>query len=131
MTATIDIATALHARLAALNMDDVPVLSVPRSVPRKELAAEARKLFKMLAIKGISVTAPNYSMAQAVDVTIPRREDHDPPHWRVHECEKCQSCSANGAATAKVRAILDKAFPKHDDRSDSMSDHFDYKWSIH
>lgn len=99
----------LAARLEEIDPGAVEVVSIDRYIPRKEQARLARRLFRDLELKGISVTTPSYSMAQAVDVRLPHR---------------------SGVMERKVRAILSKAFPNHDDRSDSRTDHFDYCWSI-
>ena len=34
-------------------------------------------------------------------------------------------------ARAKLEKILARAFPNHEDRSDTQSDYFDYCWSFH
>jgi hypothetical protein len=125
-------ATALHAALSVVDVDrDVRRdVTLARDCPRKDLAAAARKLFKLLGLKGISVTAPNYSMAQSVDVRLPSRED-----YRFDKCgmvvEGDAARAANNAAHEKVELILYTAFPSHRDRSDTQQDHFDYRWSVH
>lgn len=132
------------AGLAGVNEAAIPVMSRDRSIPRKEQAALARKLFKQLGLKGISVTAPNYSMAQSVNVNLPRIPVQDSDFvcdgvdYSNHsysdmpaDCRARQISRANYAAEMKVGEILARAFPNHDDRSDSMTDYFDYCWSIH
>lgn len=122
---------SVHAAIDAVDLSAVPVVCTDRGIRRKEQAALARKLFKQLGITGLSVTAPNYSMAHSVEVKIPKRDDYmmlsldggidflnDP------------TALANRRISEKVEAILGRAFPCHDDRSDSQSDYFDYKWSI-
>lgn len=107
-------AERLDDAIVAVDVTRIPVMSADRTIPRKEQAALARKLFKQLGLRGISVTAPNYSMAQSVDVRLPETGDRE----RDMSIEE------------QVREILAIAFPNHDNRSDSQSDHYDYKWSI-
>lgn len=124
-------AEALHARLAQIDLDSVFPITLDRHCGRKETARLARKVMKLHGIKGISITAPNYSMAQSVDVSMPRRQDYS-----IFECYdridfvNDPAAQANGAAAKKIEAILAKAFPNHDDRSELQSDYHDYKWSV-
>lgn len=120
-----------HAQIEAVDLATVPAVCTDRRIPRKQQAALARKLLRSLGVAGISVTTPTYSMAQSVEVCVPRRGDYTVRHpdggvdWQ-HD----PAARANNAAVAKVEAILAKAFPNHDNRSDGMTDHFDYKWSM-
>jgi len=137
-----EVAEDLQAALASVKETEIPVMSRDRSIPRKEQAALARKLFKGLGLKGISVTTPNYSMAQSVRVELPELQIHCEdmyPHGGEHKygCilpadseHRCLTCKANSAMSAKVEEILARAFPQHDDRSDTMTDYFDYCWSF-
>lgn len=125
-------------QVAAVDLAAVPVMSKDRCIPRKEQAKLARELFKSLGIKGISVTTPNCSMAQSVDVRLPRIDSDDPVHdhsahphnWKATADERCPVCEARRNASEKVEKILLAAFPNHDNRSDSMTDYFDYCWSV-
>lgn len=136
-------AEVTFAQLAAVNEGSIPVMSRDRMIPRKDQAALARKLFKALGVKGLSITTPNYSMASSVYVSVPRieraPEDHqfdgtdyqnesyaDMPEGVVAK----QKHLAHWKACEKVSEILSRAFPKHDDRSDSMTDYFDFCWSV-
>ena len=129
--------------LASVQEGAIPVMSRTRSIPRKEQAKLARELFKRLGLKGISVTVPNYSMAKSVDVEIPRNPASDADF--VYEGKGYHNHSYSDmpdgvpariksrehyAAQLKIAEILARAFPQHDDRSDSMTDYYDYKWSI-
>lgn len=131
-------AVALHAALERVDLAAVPLMSAERHIGRKNTAKLARDLFKRLGLKGISVTAPDYSMASTVDVQIPYRRDYARPtkeqerdssacYWLRKECPVHQ---ANEAAEKKIGEILAIAFPNHDDRSDSQTDYFDRKWSF-
>lgn len=105
-------AEALRVALEAVELSAVPVKSRERCY-RKERARLARELFRELGLRGISVTAPNYSMARVVDIRLPRLASGEQAEMRW-----------------KVSEILDRAFPNCDDRSDSMTDYFDACWSI-
>ena len=129
----------LYSWIETINLRMLPVMTRDRSISRKEQAKLARDLFKRLGLKGISVTVPNYSMAQSVHVSVPRlpREDGD---FMGYETETFSDMPEtlpgkikmrqHGKATDKILAILQVVFPEHTDRSDSQSDHFDYCWSI-
>lgn len=126
----LDAARELHAKLAAVNIDAVPVRrDIDRCAPRKELAAAARAMFKALGIKGVRFTTPNYSMAQAVDVSLEKRGDYG-QYDAMHGLRDDPAHQANRAADATVRAILDRAFPNHRDKSDTQTDYYNYRWSI-
>jgi hypothetical protein len=121
-------ALELHAKLLTVNEGAVPVISRDRSLPRKELAALVRRLFRQLGLKGISVTAPNYSMAQAIDIRLPRREDNAGVDG-FHDATT-PGALANNRAHLAVREILARACPQDDDRSDSQSDYFNFRFMI-
>lgn len=136
-------AAETYAQIAAVNEAAIQVVCRDRMIPRKEQAALARKLFKSLGIKGVSVTAPNYSMAQVVNVTLPRIETSDADflldgtNYRNHcwsdmpiEVPAKQKNAARWTAERKIDEILARAFPQHDDRSDSQTDYFDSCWSV-
>lgn len=105
-------------------------MSRERSTPRKDQAKLARKLFKQLGLKGISVTTPSYSMAQGVDVLIPKRDDYIRDERGNIDFINDPAAKANSKAVRDIMEILARAFPQHDDRSDSMTDYFNYKWSV-
>jgi hypothetical protein len=132
----------LADRLEQIDIATVPVHALQRSAPRTVQAAAARSLFRSLGLRGISVTAPRYSMAHSVDVRIPRESDaHDQDRWphdhsaccpdgEHTEENRCRVCARESWVRQRIEAILDLAFPNHRDRSDSQSDHFDFCWSI-
>jgi hypothetical protein len=133
----------LYAKLAAIRLENIPVMSRDRHIPRKEQAALARQLFKRLGLRGISVTTPRYSMAHSVDVRLPAEGQHDPDKWpHSHrdwcgpngtghdEATRCPACRDRAAAEKKLEALLLAAFPCHDDRSDSQTDYFDFRWTV-
>ncbi len=136
-------ASALLARLRAIDLDSVPVSDFGRCERRKDRAKAFRALFKQLGLKGISVTAPNYSMAQSVDVRLPRiaENEHVQTRWphdhgaccgsAGHTDEtRCPACREFAEMRKRIEAILWKGFPNLRDRSDSMTDYFNYCWSV-
>ena len=148
--------------IMSVDLDSVPVITRDRFIPRKDQAKLTRILLKRLGIKGVSVTAPNYSMAQSVDVKVPRLPATEADFLLVcptcHDpvgVGSCPTCHGNGRnysndvfsdmpdavpakikhlthwnALQKLEAILLRAFPNHDDRSDLQTDYFNYKWSV-
>jgi hypothetical protein len=88
---------------------------MPRHAPRTEQARLARHLFRQLGVRGLNVTAPRYSMARAVDVRLPADSLAPLPRTEMED---------------RVEFILDASFPNHDDRSDTMTDYYDFCWSI-
>lgn len=130
-------------QIDAVKLERVPIMARDRSIPRKDQAKLARELFKKLGIQGLSVTTPNYSMAQGVDVRVPEipREPGDYLFEGVDYNNHCFSDMPEAVparakhlkrwqAIRKIDAILKLAFPNHDDRSDSQSDYFDSCWSV-
>ena len=109
----------------------VPVMATDRHMPRIEQAKAARQLFKQLGIKMMSVTTPKYSMASVVEIRLVKRTDYTRDAMGDIDYFNDPAVQANHAVSAKIGAILARAFPKHDDRSDSQSDYFDSCWSIH
>jgi hypothetical protein len=102
-----------------------------RREPRKVIAAEVRGLLRSIGLNGISVTAPNYSMARAIDIRTPRNNPEpivkDEDGWDAHHPAYR---AARNAAVVRIEAIILAAFPDLDDRSDSMIDYYDYRLSI-
>lgn len=124
-------ALELHKHLEGIDLSTVFPITIERHCGRKQTAALARKVFKLHGIKGISVTAPNYSMAQSVHIRLPKRDDYTVTceYGRI-DWANDPAAQANCAAERKLESILAAAFPNHDDRSDTQSDYFDYKWSV-
>lgn len=102
-----------------------------RHSPRKEIAANIRALLRRLKIKGISVTAPNYSMAQSVEIRLPEASEHDRRQETGHDYATCPICIERHEASKYLEKIILAAFPDLDNRSDSQSDYFNYRLSIH
>ena len=102
-----------------------------RKESRKTWAQGVRALFKSLGFKGISVTAPNYSMASSIRISFPssgcQNPIHNEPYSRYLDCALC---AKERAAKQKAVAIILAAFPDLDNRSDSQTDHFDYCLSV-
>ncbi len=122
---------------------EIPVMTTDRHIDRKQQAALARKLFKSLGLKGISVTTPTYSMASTVKVRLPRADvtaamfilngrDYNGEAYSdmPDELPAKIAHAARWAEITEIKRVLAIAFPNHDDRSDSCSDHFDFCWSV-
>lgn len=117
----------LHAALEKIDLATIPVISRDRCL--------ARKLLRSLKLAGISVTAPNYSMCMHCEVRLPKRDDYPTLSNDEHGFPKVDFANdpvaaENQKARTKVQQILALAFPNHDDRSDSMTDYFDAKWTV-
>lgn len=122
----------LFARLAEIDATAIPPVTTERWIPRKTQAALARRLFASLGLKGVSVTTPRYSMASVVEVAVPKLPVEVTAAYqqgRGPYCE-CPGAMENIAARRIVEEILWHAFPAHRDRSDTMSDYSDAKWSV-
>ena len=107
-----------------------------RRRPRKQWAAEVRGLLRWFRIEGVSVTTPRYSMASSIDISLP-----DLPHEHGPEVDKCirngeavtdlcDVCSLRSDARDAIERIVLGAFPDLDDRSDCVSDYFDFCFSV-
>lgn len=94
-----------------------------RREPRKEQARLVRGLLTSLKIKGVSVTAPSYSMASSIHIDAPNPPPHEPfndPHGVA-----CPICRERSEAVTRLKEIILAGFPDMGDRSDSMTDYFD------
>jgi len=126
------VAEALTESLKLVHVCRLRVMSRDRGLPRKEQAVLVRKLFRRLGLNAISVRTRSYSMAQAVNVRLPRRQDHDRECWPHHhdehccgagvenghhEFNRCPACREHAENVLAVQGILARALPKHDDRS--------------
>lgn len=98
-----------------------------RNLPLKELAKHVRGALKDLNIKGVSVTAPKYSMAQAVRLEIP--EVHS-GHERYVEREACSECVKRWQALVKLEKLVIQTYPCLNNRSDGHTDYFNYRLSV-
>lgn len=127
-----------YEQLSKVKLSSVKKVSdTRRDEGRKELAKQAKKLLTSLGIKGVSVTAPNYSMAQSVHVKIPsvsvkKRNDSDYRSFsEMGEDEAPRVANTlRHRASVYVEQILMAGFPNTDNRSDTNTDYFDYIWSI-
>lgn len=110
----------------------VDVKSNDRSISQKRQAELTRELFKELNLPGISVTCATGSMCFWVNVALPGRFDHEYLRYLDKDFKHGEDAGSKQRAWALmlIIEILDRAFPNHDDRSDSMTDYFDDPWSI-
>src|SRR5689334_1509942 len=118
-----------QAALDNVDLDTVPVMTTDRGIPRKEQARLLRQLLKQLKVPYVRITAPNYSMAQGVDVTLPERRDC-PLDIPVAKQPETEAARMNRTAMEKFEHLLLRAFPNHDDRSDHRYGHYEFCWSI-
>jgi hypothetical protein len=116
-----------------------------RNLTRKEWAQNVRSLFKSLGLGWVSVTAPNYSMASSIDIRFHTPDNftgaHEAKHAEIDELQRgayewlgyghyCPWCKQQWEAHHRLEQIILAAFPDLNNRSDSMSDHFDFCLSI-
>lgn len=101
-----------------------------RKERRKVWAVEIRRLLKRLAIKGVSVTTPNYSMAFDVTIRVPGAQAHDQESSNGHDYQTCALCQQRNEASQAIERVILGAFPDLNDRSEYVSDSFDFCLSI-
>jgi hypothetical protein len=125
-------ALKLWELLKEVNELRIPVMARDRYIPRKEQARLARELFKRLGLKGLGARVTRGFNCSTVHIKVPRLQHSPEEHktnWR--DTGNCQACKFDRYARDKLDEILARAFPQHDDRSDSQSDYFDFKWFIY
>lgn len=99
-----------------------------RTMSRVDFAAMVRAWLKANRIKGVKVTTPRYSGAMNIEIVIPSFENEsglDYDAWQV-----TPQAAANRAALRHFVRLMNAAFPKMADRSDSRSDLFDARWTV-
>jgi DNA polymerase III sliding clamp (beta) subunit (PCNA family) len=115
---------------AILRADLPPVRNPDLRKERRTVWAKAiRRLLADLGIKGVSITTPHYSMAHSIDVKLPAGTPHD-RGAADHEYRDCPMCQERNRAQDRITQIILAAFPDLDDRSDSMTDYFDFCLSV-
>jgi hypothetical protein len=121
---TATLSPALQAILDA----PLPAVVKPRlrREGRKVWAAEVRKLFKSLGLRGISVTAPNYSMASSIHVLLPEATGHEADGGAGHDFPTCPACRQRAAAMKHVKRLILAAFPDLDDRNEYPGTDYDF-----
>jgi len=107
-------ADALLEQLRQIDVTKLPTMCRDRNIGMKEQAKLARSLFKRLGLKGIRVRMATGANCFWVHIIPPHADD----------------CDVQVAIREHLKEILARSFPCHDDRSDYMSDYFDYCWSI-
>ena len=100
-----------------------------RKERRKLWAVEIRRLLKRLGIKAVSVRTPNYSMASSVEISVPPGEEHD-RSASTHDYQACALCQQRNEASRAIERVILGAFPDLNDRSEYVSDSFDFCLSI-
>jgi hypothetical protein len=115
---------------AILRADLPPVRNPDLRKERRTVWAKAiRRLLADLGIKGVSITTPHYSMAHSIDIKLPAGTPHD-RGAADHEYRDCPMCQERNRAQDRITQIILAAFPDLDDRSDSMTDYFDFCLSV-
>jgi hypothetical protein len=124
-------AHAPNPLLYAILRADLPSVRNPdlRKERRTVWAKAIRRLLADLGIKGVSITTPHYSMAHSIDVKLPAGTPHD-RGAADHEYRDCPMCQERNRAQDRITQIILAAFPDLDDRSDSMTDYFDFCLSV-
>lgn len=130
--------TAILRAIAHAPDPTMRVLGMRRK-SRKEWAQAVRSLLKEVGIKGVSVTAPNYSMASSIDIILPRYDyerhqcyitKNDPTIEYRTAVAMCKQCQRKQAASKRLNEIILLAFPDLNDRSEYQSDYFDFCFTI-
>lgn len=108
---------------------------IQRYDPRTETAKQVRRTLRAMGIRGVRVTTPRYSMAQGLDIAF-AGDDHTPDacgQWdsvyREHDRD-CPRFWRWHLADQRIEALLIRAFPNLDNRSDSQTDYFDAYFHI-
>lgn len=130
-------AIELHSQLNKIKESDLIPYAIKRNSDRKEFAKAVRSLFKKLGLKYISVTTPNYSMASSIDIILPKRPQTYNYYkmnlrWEDEETlrEKDYALTMNRQASKYINYILNSCFPTKNDRSETMTDYFDFKYMV-
>jgi hypothetical protein len=128
---TVDLAT----------LERIPTIPLPavrgqiRHSRPVEQAALIRRLVKDLGIRNVSVTSKNY----CVRINLPQAvEYNDPAHQAAHDelwkagrgGTDCPLCDKRYKAHQAMHRIVLAAFPDMDDRSETRSDYFDFKFVV-
>lgn len=107
----------------------LPTYAIPRNIERKVFAKTVREMFKKLGIKGASVTTPDYSMASSIDIAIPVY------YIDVYDSVTLDRLTSDAGDKStklheQIKMIMANAFPTMDDKSDTMTDYFDFKYML-
>lgn len=123
---------AYERAVFAVDLDAVrPRTELARHCGSAELSAAVRGLLKELGIQGVTVTTERRVYNGATQLRVPARCDADTymaltngtrVYWHP-------SAARNRRAEDRLDSILARAFPNHDDRSESQSDYFNYCYS--
>lgn len=100
-----------------------------RSAANTTIAKQIRAVFKAAGVKGVRVTSGGY----CVHVRIPSRTP-----WHGHELDghapmpryRCPICNRENQVHERATRLILAALPDLDDRSDSQSDYFDFRFLV-
>lgn len=117
---TVEEVTNIYDLVIAASKRNIKPMTNKR-VSFSEFAIPLRKVLKAHGISSrmVSVTCPNYSMVQSIDIRFPRAKG-----MSKEDLEKLYE------AQQAIRLIINKAFPANHDRSDVMTDYFDYTYTV-
>jgi len=97
-----------------------------RQQTRKVQAGNIRQLFRTLGIKNVSVT----TRISSIRIKLPKTE-HIVPEGTTHIFRSnCSDCQRLLPVREKLEKIILSAFPDLDDRSDLMTDYFNFCFMI-
>lgn len=116
--------------IEAAQVPEAVVNPEARRLRQKERSKAIRDLLKSLGIKGVSVTSATGSMCYWTNVRIDGVPHPRVKNWGEHRTHECPVCQRNRAAEDKMHRIILAAFPDLGDRSDSMTDHFDFVYTV-
>src|SRR5262245_59495165 len=128
----------MNTQLETILKTSLPQIVNPalRKESRKVWATAVRALLKSLNIKGVSITTPSYSMAATILIRLPNALDNpnSPEHLRLHDdlwyrglpSSECPDCGQKQKSRRHLESIILSAFPDLDDRSDRLTDYYDY-----
>lgn len=100
-----------------------------RCLPQAQRSAKIRKMLRAAGIKGVSVTSATGSMCDWTHVRFDELAHATGTHWDHNRLE-CSTCGVNQQAVRTLEALILAAFPDMGDRSDAMTDHFDFKFTV-
>jgi hypothetical protein len=101
-----------------------------RTLGTVEQCSKIRAMLKAAGIKGVSVKRSHAGWSATVAVSFLRLGHEEGVNWGLHNRAECPICSREIAATRKLETVILAAFPDCDNRSDSMTDYFDYVFGV-
>lgn len=94
----------------------------------KDIAKNIRQLFKVLGIKGLSVTVGRGTGSRYITIRLPHIE-HAHDDYSMDMCQ-CKVCEMRTNARYHLDWLITCAFPQYGDRSEYQTDYYDFIWMI-